>query len=86
MKFLGFQMGVRFDDKSVSENSKMRPWSYFYNINGNIMESSNFKFDLLDENNAPYCVEYEFSKHSQLDYMIILIENIYKLSVLQNSK
>jgi hypothetical protein len=89
MKFIGFMPSPLFDEKiyrqeSTPGNSKINyPYILMHN---RILDCNDYQSKLLDENNAPFSIEYDHSNKIQMPSVIELIENVYKLSVLDNSK
>lgn len=89
MKFIGFMPTPLFDEKiyrqeSTPGNQKINyPYVLMHN---RIIDCNDFQSKLLDENNAPFSIEYDHSNKNQMPSIIELIENVYKLTVLDNSK
>lgn len=83
MKYQAFFTNAAFNEQQVRtlEQGKMT-FTYLLSYN-RPQDCSDFYFKFIDDNNVPFSLEYDFSKKFQIQSIIELIENVYKLVVLK---
>ena len=84
LKFQAFLSNKKFEEKQLKQIETAGKYSYTYLFSYNRpQECNDYNLNFVDENNAPFSMEYEHSKKSQIDHITELIGNIYKLCVIQ---